>query len=126
MSKLSTIAANMRRAVASKPFGYTTVTLPGGLDIVLSHIDDRWRLALRRQGVFPSHAEAEILRSVFAVAEGTEPTPREKTVEHPETHRKIAWKIIEYNWIEADTAADQRQPVRLPRYASTIYPPETA
>jgi hypothetical protein len=100
--KLEMIAARLRTAVAAKPFGWANHTLPGGLDLVLSHNGEKWRLALRREQVYPSEVEAEILTRVFGVAEGTDPKRRQYCEVHPDTQRRIQWQIIEYNWIEAE------------------------
>ena len=102
ISKLGALAARLRAAVAGKPFGWASHTLPGGLDIVLSHNGERWRLALRREKVFPSDTEAAILAQAFAVAEGAEPVRRQTGEEHPVTHRRLEWRIVEYNWREAE------------------------
>lgn len=99
-SKLATIAARMRAAVAAKPFGWTEHTLPGELNLVLSHNGEKWRLALRRERVYPSEVEERLLRQAFGVAEGTEPLRRQTCEEHPITKRRIERRVIEYNWIE--------------------------
>jgi hypothetical protein len=102
LTKLAQLASAMRTAVAAKSTGWTNHTLPGGLDLVLAHKDDAWRLALRREKVYPSVTEADILTRAFGVAEGTEPKRRQYCEVHPDTQRRIQWQIIEYNWIEAD------------------------
>lgn len=101
-TKLAALAARMRTAVAAKPFGWSRETLSGGLDIVLSHNGEKWRLALRREKVYPSETEAAILTKAFAVAEGTEPSRFQTCDVHPTTQRRIKWRIIEYNWREVD------------------------
>lgn len=103
-SKLQMIAERLHTVVATKPFGWVNHTLPGGLDLVLAHNGEKWRLALRREKVFPSEIEADILMRAFGVAEGTEPLRRKYCEVHPDTQRRIQWQIIEYNWIEADEA----------------------
>jgi len=100
-TKLEQIAGGMRKAIVERPYGWTRHTLPGGLDLVLSHVGERWRLALRREWVYPSDTEAEILSRAFAVAEGTEPERRKHMEKHPSSERQIDWRIIEYNWIES-------------------------
>lgn len=104
-SKLQILADRLRAAVAAKPVGWVNHTLPGGLDLVLAHDGEKWRLALRREKVYPSESEADILTRVFGVAEGTEPNRRKYCEVHPDTQRRIQWQIIEYNWIEADETA---------------------
>lgn len=101
-TKLATLAANMRKAVAARPFGWAQETLSGGLDIVLSRNGEKWRLALRREKVYPSETETAILTRSFDVAEGTEPIRRQTCDVNPTTQRRIEWRIIEYNWREVE------------------------
>jgi len=101
-SKLQIIADHMIAAIAAKPFGWTNNSLPGGLDIVMSRNGDKWRLAIRREKVFPSDTEADIIFHAFAVPVGSEPIRRQFCEAHPTTQRRIEWRIIEWNWIEAD------------------------
>ena len=104
MSKLSDIADTMRHSAESRPFGYVRTTLPGGLDIVLSHIEEKWRLALRREKVFPSDTELRICQPLFGVPEGTDARFRQHSETHPTTNRRITWQIVEFKWIESDGA----------------------
>ena len=104
-TKLATLASGMRTAVAAKPAGWVNHTLSGGLDLVLAHNGEKWRLALRREKVYPSETEADILTRAFGVAEGTEPKRRQYCEVHPDTQRRIQWQIIEYNWIETEDSA---------------------
>lgn len=98
-SKLQTIAANMRAAVAQHDTGWTAATLPGGLELVLSHQAEAWRLALRRERIYPSATEEAILAEVFAVPEGTEPARRSKT--EAAQARQVRWCVSEFCWREA-------------------------
>ena len=102
-SKLAAIAARMRAAVAAQPYGWTRYTLARGLDLVLSHRAEAWRLALRREEVYPSDQEAAILFRAFGVPEGTEPEKRKQSETHPSTQRRIEWRIVEFNWRETDS-----------------------
>ena len=104
-SKLQVIANRMRASVAGRAFGWTQQTLPGGLDVVLSHNGEKWRLALRREKVFPSQVEMGILCDVFGVAEGTEPQRRQTCDVNEVTQRRIEWRCIEYNWREVEELA---------------------
>lgn len=97
-SKLQTIAAQMRAAVAAHSTAWTATVLPGGLELVLSHQAEAWRLALRRERVYPSATEEAILAEVFAVPEGTEPVRRSKT--EPAKERQIRWCVSEFCWRE--------------------------
>lgn len=97
-SKLQQIAADMRMAVAKHETGWTAMQLPGGLEMVLSHQAEVWRLALRRERVYPSQTEEEILAQVFGVPEGTEVQRRSKKV--PAQGRSVQWCVSEFIWRE--------------------------
>lgn len=101
-SKLQTVANSMRQSVSRHPSGWTQTTLPGGLDLVLSRQDgDTWRLALRRERVYPSDTEASILAEVFSVPDGLESARRRSWQDtHPQTKRPIRWCVVEFTWRE--------------------------
>ena len=99
-TKLATIADGMRASVARHEKGWTAATLPGCLDLVLSRQAEAWRLALRRERVYPSATEESILAEVFAVPEGCEPARRSATETHPTTHRTVRWCVSEFAWRE--------------------------
>lgn len=100
MSKLSDIAADMRAAVAARPFGWVRQPLGDGLDIVLARNGEQWRLALGRVKVYPSDHEAAVCAPAFEVAEGTEPERRTYTRTDPKTGLRTTWHIVEFIWIE--------------------------
>ena len=100
-TKLQTIAEKMRASVAKHETGWTAATLPGGLDLVLSRQSaEQWRLALRRERVYPSATEESILAEVFAVPEGTEPVRRSTPETNPTTKRTVRWCVSEFAWRE--------------------------
>jgi|WetSurMetagenome_2_1015567.scaffolds.fasta_scaffold1053042_2 hypothetical protein len=101
-SKLQTIADGMRASVALHNTGWTAATLPGGLELVLSRQGgDIWRLALRRERVYPSDTEASILAEVFGVPDGLEAAHRRSWQDkHPKTERSVRWCIVEFVWRE--------------------------
>lgn len=105
-SKLQTIADGMRKSVSISEIGtatiWTAATLPGGLELVLSRqAGDTWRLALRRERVYPSDTEASILAEVFGVPDGTESARRRSWNDtHPKTARQVRWCVVEFVWRE--------------------------
>jgi hypothetical protein len=100
MSKLSSIAASMRSTIADKPAAWVSQPLPGGLEIVLSHREESWRLALRRLDVYPSDTEVEVCSRVFGVPEGTEPARHRS---NDRSNDRIAhYHIVELNWREIE------------------------
>lgn len=104
MIKLKYIADGMRMDAENRPFGYVHKTLAGGLELVLSHIEDQWRLALRRENVYPSANELAIVQPLFNIPVGTEPSYRQHVATHPTTHRRITWQIVEFSWREIPDA----------------------
>lgn len=101
-SKLHTIAAGMRQSVSQHATGWTAATLPGGLELVLSRqAGDTWRLALRRERVYPSDTEASILAEVFGVPDGIESARRRSWLDtHPKSERSVRWCVVEFVWRE--------------------------
>lgn len=99
-SRLAAIATTMHRNVA-RAGAWDQVTLPNGLSIVLHRAtDQRWRLALAREGVYPSDVEAQVVRAAFAVPAAAEETRSEKEYRHPKTGRLITYCRIEITWLE--------------------------
>jgi hypothetical protein len=108
-SKLQTIADGMRASVTQHATGWTATTLPGGLELVLSRqAGDAWRLALRRERVYPSDTEARILAEVFAVPDGIESARRRSLPgTHPKSKQEVRWCVVELVWREIpDLAPD--------------------
>jgi hypothetical protein len=101
-TKLQTIADGMRASVAQHTTGWTAATLPGGLELVLSRqAGDTWRLALRRERVYPSDTDASILAEVFAVPDGIESVRRRSWQDtHPKSERSVRWCVVEFVWRE--------------------------
>lgn len=101
-SKLQTIADGMRASVSQRASGWTAAMLPGGLELVLSRqAGDVWRLALRRERVYPSDTEASILAEVFGVPDGLEAARRRSWQDkHPKTERAVRWCVVEFVWRE--------------------------
>ena len=101
-SKLQSIASGMRSSISQHPTGWTAATLPGGLELVLSRqAGDLWRLALRRERVYPSDTEASILAEVFGVPDGIERANRRSWLDtHPKSQRQVRWCVVELTWRE--------------------------
>jgi hypothetical protein len=110
-SKLQTIAAGMRQSVSQYDSGWTAATLPHGLELVLSRQAEIWRLALRRERVYPSDTEASILAEVFGVPDGTESARRRSwTDTHPKSKQPIIWCVIELTWRETESESIGARP----------------
>lgn len=99
-SKLAAIATNMYSIVID-PGQWTRTKLAHGLDIILHRVDEQqWRLAMAREGVYPSDAEVQIVRSVFDVPAAAEEARSEKVHCHPKTRRQINYRRVEITWQE--------------------------
>ena len=96
--KLAVIAQEMRAAVGAG--GYRLIPLARGLQIGLHRREDRFRLVVRREGVFPSEQEVEIVRQAFGVPEECVAEVGSKTEQHPVTKRTIRWQVVELRWRE--------------------------
>jgi hypothetical protein len=112
MSKLQTIADGMRKSVSQYDSGWTAATLPGGLELVLSRqAGDMWRLALRRERVYPSDTEASILAEVFGVPDGIESARRRSWKDtQPKSKQPIIWCAIEMTWRETEAKSTGARP----------------
>jgi hypothetical protein len=101
-SKLQSLAAGMRQSISQYPTGWTAATLSGGLELVLSRqAGDLWRLALRRERVFPSDTEARLLAEAFEVPDGIENANRRTWQDtHPKSRRPVRWCVVEFVWRE--------------------------
>lgn len=104
MSKLTAIADQIRRQIDAKTFGWVKHTFTGGLEIVVSRNGEKYRLAMRRQNVFPSQTEIDLLLPLFGVAEGTELHWRRVDDKFSRAPSVIHWYIVEANWIEREPA----------------------
>jgi hypothetical protein len=99
-SRLAVIAATMYRNAAI-PGAWDRVALPSGLNIILHRVtDQRWRLALARESVYPSDVEVQVIRAAFAVPVDADETRGEKLHRHPKTGREITYRRIEITWLE--------------------------
>ena len=111
-SKLAEIADEMRAQLVAGPGGspdpdggQAAVHRPlvRGLQVVLARKGHQSRLALGREGVYPSDTEVEVCRRAFRVPAGAETTKREATSRHPKTGRKIRYLVVELMWLELHT-----------------------
>jgi hypothetical protein len=99
-SKLAAIAATMYSNVI-RPGDWDRSKLAHGLDIILHRVDDhQWRLAMARDGVYPSDAEVAIVRSAFDVPEAADEARSEKQHRHTKTNRIINYRRVEITWQE--------------------------
>lgn len=98
--KLAEIATTMYSKVIDAG-DWDRVKLSHGLDIILHRIsDEQWRLAMAREGVYPSDVEVELVRSAFDVPEEAEESHGEKQYTHPKTRRVINYRRVELTWQE--------------------------
>lgn len=98
--ELGPLAAGMIDQV-SGPGRYARLKLATGLDVLLHRVDaQRWRLALAREHDFPSTAEVDAWRDLFAVPPGAEPHRTCKRHRHPKTGRTILYHVTELTWLE--------------------------
>lgn len=115
-SKLAEIADEMRAQLGTGPGGSPDPegapngrpaavhrALMRGLQVVLARNGKQWRLALGREGVYPSDVEVEVCRRAFQAPVGAEITRREATSRHPKTGRKIRHLVVELMWLELHT-----------------------
>lgn len=99
-SRLAAIATTMY-SKTTQPGAWDRTKLANGLDIILHHVDEhRWRLAMAREGVYPSELEVSIVRGCFEAPESAEEARSEKTHHHPKTNRPITYRRVEVTWLE--------------------------
>lgn len=99
-TKLASIAAMMYSKVVDVG-DWDRFKLVNGLDIILHRVTDtQWRLALAREGVYPSDVEVELLRTAFDAPEAAEEARSDKQHTHPKTGRTITYKRVELTWQE--------------------------
>lgn len=98
--KLAAVAAMMYSKVID-PGDWDRLKLDHGLDIILHRLDEhQWRLAMAREGVYPSDMEVEIVRTAFDVPEAAEEARSDKQYTHPKTKRVINYRRVEVTWQE--------------------------
>lgn len=98
--KLTEIATTMYSKVIEAG-DWDRVKLSHGLDIILHRVDElQWRLAVAREGVYPSDMEVEVVRTAFDVPEAAEEARSEKEYTHPKTKRTIYYRRVEVTWQE--------------------------
>lgn len=98
--KLAEIAAEMRAAVGSR--GSRVVWLPRGLEIVLIRNEERFLVKVRREGVYPSEQEVEVVSRAFGVPVGTEPV-RRTAQDWTKGYRRQMF-VVELGWTELPAA----------------------
>ena len=98
-TRLSLLAGEMRDAVESTG-RHAHQKLPHGLEIVMQRTDGRWRLAMAREGVWPSDVEVEVCLREFHVPDGSPERRRHHSRRHPKTGRQVVYSVVEVNWME--------------------------
>jgi hypothetical protein len=100
LNPLQQTAQSMRLQLLSKNNDWKYVALPRGLHIVLQRTGRAWRLALAREGVYPSEDEVQICHRSFAVPEGAEVALNVQMRPHPKTKQTQQFNIVEARWRE--------------------------
>ena len=98
-TRLALLAGEMRDAVESTG-RHAHQKLPHGLEIVMQRTDGRWRLAMAREGVWPSDVEVDICRREFHVPEGSVERRKRHSRRHPKTGRQLFYSVVELCWME--------------------------
>ena len=98
MTKLATIAADMRQMLDQTDATYTHHKLGRGLELVLQRTDRGYRLALGRTDTAPSDTEIETCIAAFDVPAGAEPNRTTKT--RPGKSGAITYHVAELTWTE--------------------------
>lgn len=106
--KLVEIAKEMRAAVGTR--GSRVVWLPRGLEIVLFRNEERFLLKVRREGVYPSEREVEIVCQAFGVPVGTEPAQR-IAQDWSKGYKRLMY-TVELAWTELPVVSGQAAGVR--------------
>ena len=92
--------ANDMRTHVERP-GWAQQTLPRGLQVIFQRTNDnRLRLAMARETVYPSDVEVELVCAAFGVPEGAEVQRSQKGWTNPKTGRAILFSRIEVYWRE--------------------------
>ncbi len=104
-TKLCTLAGDIRRRLEAADHAALHQLLPHGLQLVMQRKDRcHWRLALAREGAYPSATEIDLCRRAFAVPDAADLTHRKRVFRHPKSHRRITYFVAELTWIEHDVA----------------------
>jgi hypothetical protein len=99
-NKLASIAAMMYSKVVDVG-DWDRFKLVNGLDIILHRVTEtQWRLALAREGAYPSEVEVELVRNAFDVPAAAEEARSDKSHTHPKTKRQIVYNRVEITWQE--------------------------
>ena len=83
-----------------KPQGAIYKPLARGLKVVMQRTQGNWRLALGREGVYPSEQEIEICRAAFHVPAGCAESMRVAFSVHTKTRRTIQYHVVDMTWRE--------------------------
>lgn len=100
MGKLNDVAKGMRSDLEAKEQGAIYKPLARGLKVVMQRTAGQWRLALGREGVYPSEMEIDICRAAFHVPAGCEESRTVKPSVHPKTRRTIQYHVVNMTWRE--------------------------
>lgn len=91
MATLTKTAAELRRTAELRPGRNCTHQLPRGLRISIMRRGDRLFLEAACMGVFPSHADEQMVAAAFRVPKGIA----------PQTFTGTTWDGLRWEWEEA-------------------------
>ncbi len=94
------MAKEIRQELEQKPQGAIYKPLAKGLKVVMQRTHGNWRLALGREGVYPSEMEVEICKAAFRVPVGCAEVRLVKPSVHPKTRRAISYHVVNLTWVE--------------------------
>ncbi len=92
---LERMAAEMRAILKGTSARWVHRRLARGLELVLSHTEEHWRLALARADVWPADEEIAICRAAFGLPE---PLSENQKVMTQPSGRQLY--VIELSWLE--------------------------
>jgi hypothetical protein len=98
-TRLTLLAGEMRGSV-ERTGHHAHQKLPHGLEIVMQRTEGRWRLAMAREGVWPSDVEVEVCRHAFHVPDGSLELRKRHLRRHPKTGRQFIYSVVEVYWME--------------------------
>jgi hypothetical protein len=101
LAGLADLAGELRDAVESTG-RHVHHRLPHGLEIAVQRSVGRWRLAVAREGTWPSEFEVDTCRREFQVPEGAQELRRQHLQCHPKTGRQRVLSVVELCWVERD------------------------
>lgn len=100
-SELDRIAGEMLQMITQTDARWVHRRLSRGLEIVIQRTGSRYRLAIARQGTWPSDDELAVVAKRFnATAAADFPERTTKKFRNPKTDTEITYHVIQIEWTE--------------------------